>query len=183
MIKKRILHICVYLGVLSFLSGGSVFAQENDFYEIFEVSMRKGILDEKKNLLLFEGINPYTEEEREQLAYDKKMSYWKEKQALYWEQLPKEDFLINASAYTAAADECGKSDGITASGIQVQEQRTLACPPQYPFGVQIYIEGMGLYTCEDRGGAIKDNKFDIYMETKTEAFQFGRRELLAYVVD
>lgn len=91
-------------------------------------------------------------------------------------------FLINASAYTAAADECGKSDGITASGAKVQKNHTLACPASYAFGTKIHIVGMGEYVCEDRGGAITGNKFDIYMETKQEAFAFGRRHLEAYVV-
>jgi 3D (Asp-Asp-Asp) domain-containing protein len=97
-------------------------------------------------------------------------------------QLPKGDFMINASAYTAAADECGKSDGITASGKKVTEGRTLACPKGYAFGTQIEIDGMGTYTCEDRGGAIKGNHFDVYMETKAQAFAFGRRNLIARVV-
>lgn len=91
-------------------------------------------------------------------------------------------FIINASAYTAAADECGKSDGITASGKKVKEKHTLACPREYKFGTKIHIVGMGTYTCEDRGGAIKGNRFDIYMETKREAFDFGRRQLEAYVI-
>lgn len=94
---------------------------------------------------------------------------------------PQGKFIINASAYTAAADECGKSDGITASGLKVKEQETIACPPQFPFGTKLKIEGMGTYICEDRGGAIKGNHIDIYMETKKEAFAFGRRNLLAEV--
>lgn len=110
------------------------------------------------------------------------ISTWKTKQAPQWTTLPKEKFTINASAYTAAADECGKSDGITASGVKVQEKRTLACPPQYPFGAKIKIDGFGIFTCEDRGGAIKGNKFDIYVETKSEAFAFGRRSLTAEVI-
>jgi len=97
--------------------------------------------------------------------------------------LPKGSFVVNASAYTAAADECGKSDGITASGAKVRANRTLACPPVYKFGTKIEIEGMGTYVCEDRGGAIKDNHFDIYMETKKEAFAFGRRNLIAMVIE
>ena len=100
--------------------------------------------------------------------------------ASYIEPEP-EKFTINASAYTAAADECGKSDGITASGNKVKQDHTIACPREYAFGTKIHIEGMGTYTCEDRGGAIKGNKFDIYMETKSEAFAFGRRSLVAYV--
>jgi 3D (Asp-Asp-Asp) domain-containing protein len=95
---------------------------------------------------------------------------------------PQGKFTINASAYTAAADECGKSDGITASGLMVREKETLACPPQFPFGTKLKIEGLGTYVCQDRGGAIKGNHIDIYMETKSEAFSFGRRNLLAEVV-
>lgn len=95
--------------------------------------------------------------------------------------LPRGSFTINASAYTAAADECGKSDGITASGIKVHKG-TLACPPQFPFGTKIEIEEMGEFVCEDRGGAIKGNHVDIYMQTKKEAFAFGRRNLTAMIV-
>jgi len=99
-----------------------------------------------------------------------------------YSKLPNQDFIINASAYTASADECGKSDGITASGRKVTEGRTLACPSRYPFGTKIEIDGMGTYVCEDRGGAIRGNRFDIYMRTKKEAFAFGRRNLIARVV-
>lgn len=103
------------------------------------------------------------------------------KKATYQEPEP-QTFTINASAYTASADECGKSDGVTASGNIVKENHTLACPKNYAFGTKIHIVGMGTYTCEDRGGAIKGNKFDIYVKTKREAFDFGRRQLEAYVV-
>lgn len=103
------------------------------------------------------------------------------KKAQYTKPIP-EKFTINASAYTASADECGKSDGITASGNKVKENHTLACPHGYELGTKIHIEGMGTYTCDDRGGAIKGNHFDIYMKTKAEAFAFGRRNLTAYVV-
>ncbi|MFZ2226760.1 MAG: 3D domain-containing protein [Candidatus Moraniibacteriota bacterium] len=96
--------------------------------------------------------------------------------------LPKGKFIINASAYTAAADECGKSDGITASGKKVKENETIACPKNFAFGTKVNIEGYGTYICQDRGSAIKGNKIDIYMETKAEAFAFGRRNLVAEIV-
>lgn len=115
---------------------------------------------------------------------EKKLARWKEKQARLWAELETgKRFTVNASAYTAAADECGKSDGITASGLMVTENRTLACPPNFPFGAKLSIEGMGVYRCEDRGGAIKGNHIDIYMETKSEAFAFGRQNLEATIVD
>lgn len=97
--------------------------------------------------------------------------------------IPSGRFVINVSAYTAAADECGKSDGITASGARVKENETIACPRQFPFGTKLFIEGFGTYICQDRGGAIKGNKVDMYMKTKAQAFAFGRRNLLAHVVE
>ncbi len=123
-----------------------------------------------------------SEKTAEEIKYEETLNKWKLKQGHLWNNLPKESFTINASAYTAAADECGNDKGITASGIKVQEKRTLACPPMYPFGAKIDIEGLGIFTCEDRGGAIKGNHFDIYTQTKTEAFAFGRRNLTAHVV-
>lgn len=122
------------------------------------------------------------EKTEEEIKNEAILLKWKEKQAEKWENLPVEPFVINASAYTASADECGNDKGVTASGIKVKENRTIACPPSFPFGAKIEIEGMGTYVCEDRGGAIKGNKIDIYMETKAEAFKFGRRNLMAKIV-
>jgi 3D (Asp-Asp-Asp) domain-containing protein len=133
----------------------------------------------EKNISIKEE-KPKSEQE---LKNEKILAKWREKQENMWKNLPKEKFTVNASAYTAAADECGKSNGITASGIKVGEKRTLACPPSYPFGAKIKIEGVGTLVCEDRGGAIKGNHFDIYVETKKEAFAFGRRNLIAEVVE
>ena len=125
-----------------------------------------------------QAIVPVAEMSKE----DKLLAHWKEKQAELWKNLPTEPFIINASAYTAAADECGKSDGITSSGLKVEEKRTLACPAHLPFGTKIAIEGMGEFRCEDRGGAIRGNHIDIYMQTKAEAFAFGRQNLVAQVI-
>ncbi|NTW13629.1 MAG: hypothetical protein HGA31_01180 [Candidatus Moranbacteria bacterium] len=110
------------------------------------------------------------------------LARWKDKQTDRWKELPTEKFEIVASAYTASSDECGKADGKTASGLMVTANRTLACPANYPFGAKIAIDGYGTFRCEDRGGAIRGNRFDIYMLTKKEAFAFGRRRLLAEVV-
>lgn len=96
--------------------------------------------------------------------------------------LPQGKFTINVSAYTASSDECGKGDGITASGLRVKEGETIACPSPYPFGTKISIDGLGTHVCEDRGSAIFGNRFDIFMEKKSDAFSFGRQNLEAEVV-
>ena len=46
---------------------------------------------------------------------------------------------------------CGKSNGITASGTQALAGRTVGMKG-YPYGTQIYIEGIGYRTVEDTGG-------------------------------
>ena len=111
------------------------------------------------------------------------LAMWKEKQTDKWSNLPKGSFQVNASEYTASADECDNDKGITASGIKVGENRTIACPPEFPFGAKIKIDTMGTFICEDRGGAIKGNHIDIYVKTKDEAFAFGRQDLMAEVVE
>lgn len=118
----------------------------------------------------------------EEIKYEAVLAKWKEKQTEKWNNLPKEAFVINASAYTASADECGNNLGITASGLKVQEKRTIACPPEFPFGAKLEIEGQGTFVCEDRGGAIKGNHIDIFVKTKKEAFAFGRQNLNAKFV-
>ena len=118
----------------------------------------------------------------EELKNEAILARWKTKQTAKWDNLPEGKLTINASAYTASADECDNDLGITASGIKVQEKRTIACPPEFPFGVKMNIEGYGTFVCEDRGGAIKGNHVDIYMKTKAEAFAFGRKNLIAEIV-
>ncbi|NTW75447.1 MAG: hypothetical protein HGB34_00915 [Candidatus Moranbacteria bacterium] len=155
-------------------------------YEIFRsAATDKSVIGQ--NLFSLEGIrstlaHSESKQDKFKSTEDIILERWKEKQIERWNGLPEGKFEINASAYTASADECGNSRGITASGLKVATNRTLACPPMFPFGAKIDIEGYGIFRCEDRGGAIKGNHFDIYMKTKKEAFAFGRRNLIAEVV-
>jgi len=146
------------------------------------IRLNNGFIESRNNISYnSDDYEPVKSEE--EIKREEKLAQWEEKQAYLKSNLPDGKFTGNFSAYTAAADECGKSDGITASGIRVKENRTLACPPAYPFGTKVEVSGMGTYVCEDRGGAIKGNHFDIYMETKKQAFAFGRRNLEAEVMD
>lgn len=76
------------------------------------------------------------------------------------------------TAYCGCAKCCGKTDGITASGTHVTAGRTIAAPPEIPFGTKISINGH-IYTVEDRGSAIKGKRIDIYFETHQAALDFG----------
>ena len=70
---------------------------------------------------------------------------------------------------------CGKTDGITASGVKAIEGVTVAMNKSIPFGTKIYIDGVGERIVQDRGGAIKGNRIDLYFENHQEANNFGRQ--------
>lgn len=76
------------------------------------------------------------------------------------------------TAYCGCAKCCGKSTGITASGARAKSNYTIAAPSNLAFGTKIEINGQ-LYTVEDRGGAIKGNRIDIYFSSHSEALKFG----------
>lgn len=82
------------------------------------------------------------------------------------------------SAHDAGMD--GK--GITASGERVEEGRTIAADPEIAFGTEIYIpELQNRYTVTDRGGAIRGNRLDIYIENRREALEFGVWEVEVWI--
>ncbi len=94
---------------------------------------------------------------------------------------------FNTSAYCSCAKCCGKKTGITSSGARVSSWYTIAAGKGYPIGTIIYIPALkdkpngGWFVVQDRGGAISNNRLDIYMGTHSSALQFGRRSLECYV--
>lgn len=88
---------------------------------------------------------------------------------------------MKVTAYTSH-DKGMDGKGITASGERVQEGRTIAGDPEIPFGSQIYIPALGkTYTVTDRGGAIRGDRLDVYMEDRRQALEFGVRELEVWI--
>lgn len=80
------------------------------------------------------------------------------------------------TAYCACAKCCGKTDGITASGARATEGVTVAADTKVlPFGTRIYIEGVGERVVQDRGGAIRGNRIDLYFDNHQSALNFGRQ--------
>ena len=85
------------------------------------------------------------------------------------------------TAYCPCSKCCGKTNGITASGTKATAGRTVAASSKFAFGTKLNIGGH-IYTVEDRGGAIKGNKIDIFVSTHAQALQWGVRYLTVYVV-
>lgn len=91
------------------------------------------------------------------------------------------------TAYTNGAESTGKSAGdpdygVTASGVRTKTGHTIACPPSMAFGTRLNIEGIGVRTCEDRGGAITEGHIDLYVAGVAEARDFGRQRLKAEII-
>lgn len=79
---------------------------------------------------------------------------------------------------------CYEGDpNITASGALVAPGKTIAAGPSIPFGTQLYIKGVGVRVVQDRGGAITDRHLDIAVWTREEALKFGRKYVLARLVN
>jgi len=89
---------------------------------------------------------------------------------------------VTLTAYHAGVESTGKDEshpqyGITASGTKVTEGRTIAVDPNViPMGWWVYIEGIGFRRAEDKGGAIKGNKIDVFFESSKSVNKFGRKK-------
>ena len=74
-------------------------------------------------------------------------------------------------------------DTITASGRTPRVNHTIAADTSIlPMYSKVYIEGWGTYTVEDRGGAIKGNRIDIFVESNRVAYQYGVQYANVYLV-
>lgn len=86
---------------------------------------------------------------------------------------------FTVTAYCACKKCCGKTTGKTASGKIAKANHTVAASKQFAFGTQLVIDGK-VYTVEDRGGAIKGNRIDVFFSSHKAALQFGRKKMKVY---
>ena len=101
---------------------------------------------------------------------------------------------MNASAYDLSFESTGKRPGdryygITASGTKVRPGVVAVDPRVIPLGTKLYIQSLdgssdyGFAVAEDKGGAIKGNKIDLFFESAEQVRQFGRRKVKVYILD
>lgn len=86
------------------------------------------------------------------------------------------------TAYCSCSKCCGKKTGRTASGTKATAGRTVAASAQFKFGTKLKINGK-TYVVEDRGGAVKGNKIDVYMNSHAAALAWGVKYLPVEIVD
>lgn len=87
------------------------------------------------------------------------------------------------TAYCPCSQCCGKwANGITATGVIAKPNHTIAVDPRViPYGSKVIINGYE-YVAEDCGGAIKQNRIDVYFATHQEACDFGVQYAEVYLV-
>lgn len=71
-------------------------------------------------------------------------------------------------------DENMDGSGVTASGTIATEGRTIAMDESIPFGTKILIDNQE-FIVEDRGGAIKGNRVDMFVNDVEYAFTMGKQ--------
>lgn len=100
---------------------------------------------------------------------------------------------MSATAYDLSYASTGKRPGdkyygITASGTKARPGVVAVDPRVIPLGTKLYVESTdgtkdyGFAVAEDKGGAIKGNKIDLFFETATEVRNFGRRKVKVYIL-
>lgn len=90
----------------------------------------------------------------------------------------KKTIKMTATAYTANCKGCS---GITKTGINLRKNPTLKViavdPKIIPLGSKVWVEGYGIAVAGDIGGAIKGNKIDVFINNKSSAYKWGRKQV------
>lgn len=81
---------------------------------------------------------------------------------------------VKATAYTASCKGCS---GITATGLNLKKNPNVKAisvdPKVIPLGTKVHVEGYGEAIAADTGSAIKGNKIDVFMPSKSKALNWG----------
>lgn len=96
----------------------------------------------------------------------------------------KKEFMATATAFTASCNGCS---GITKTGINLKKNshlKVIAVDPKViPLGSKVHVEGYGYAIAGDTGGAIKGNRIDVFIPTKSAAYKWGRKQVKVKVLE
>lgn len=94
---------------------------------------------------------------------------------------------VTVTHYDPCVKCCGKTDGITATGVHVTPYYTVAVDPDIiPLGSDVMVDyGDGVihyYKAEDTGGGVKGNHIDLCVTEHDEALELGVRYATVWFV-
>ncbi|PAC82843.1 peptidoglycan-binding protein [Bacillus sp. 7788] len=99
-------------------------------------------------------------------------------------QSVQKEMTVTATAYTA---NDGGISGITATGVNLNKNpnaKVIAVDPNViPLGSKVYVEGYGEAIAADTGGAIKGNKIDVHVPSKSQAQNWGVKSVKVKVLN
>jgi len=99
-------------------------------------------------------------------------------------QSVQKELTVTATAYTA---NDGGISGITATGVNLNKNpnaKVIAVDPNViPLGSKVYVEGYGEAIAADTGGAIKGNKIDVHVPSKSQAKNWGVKSVKVKVLN
>ena len=84
-----------------------------------------------------------------------------------------------ATAYTANCIGCS---GFTKLGQPAGHGIVAVDPRVIPLGTALFIPGYGRAIAGDTGGAIRGNRIDLGFDSTSDAFRFGTRQIVVYVL-
>lgn len=94
------------------------------------------------------------------------------------------ELMVSATAYTAHCNGCS---GITKTGLNLRKNpnmKVIAVDPRViKLGTKVHVEGYGYAIAGDTGGAIKGNKIDVFIPSKSRAYQWGRKNVKVKVLN
>ncbi|MCA1053818.1 LysM peptidoglycan-binding domain-containing protein [Rossellomorea aquimaris] len=100
------------------------------------------------------------------------------------EEAVSKELTVEATAYTAECDGCS---GVTATGVNLKENpdaKVIAVDPDViPLGSKVYVEGYGYATAEDTGSAIQGNRIDVFIPSKDQATDWGRKTVNVKIIE
>lgn len=164
---KRFITVLILLMLTSFVSGfiaGKAFSQKQPNREIKQQAPNFQERESKPTALAL--LNQYDTIESDLKSEERWMSFI-------------------ATAYCPCEKCCGKwaknrPNGVvyTASGEIAQEGITLAADWNVlPRGTKVEIKDIGFRVVQDRGGAIRGNRIDVYFDSHQKALEFGVQEV------
>ena len=95
----------------------------------------------------------------------------------------KQQITVKATAYTAKCTGCS---GTTKTGLNLMKHpdaKVIAVDPDViPLGSTIYVPGYGVAKAADTGGAIDGHHIDVYFESKSDAREWGVKNMTVTII-
>jgi len=90
---------------------------------------------------------------------------------------------MDSTAYSPTVEECDGDPWTTATGMRSGYGIVAVDPTAIPYFTKMYIEGYGYAIAGDCGGAIKQNRIDVFFYKTDEAKRWGRKNVKVYILE